>query len=108
MSCLQVEITMLPRVLLGDIITNIIPLSPIIQIGKREGDIQVLIEELTQGLELSVQDVCNHIKVSCGIFCSVSEVRYLQVSPNEVQWITPDEAIVYMVESNTNWTIITS
>jgi hypothetical protein len=52
--------------------------------------------------------VTPHIKgisVKCGIVCSLADVLYVRVSPQEVQWITEDEVIVYNVESNTNWII---
>lgn len=45
------------------------------------------------------------ISVKCGIVCSLADVLYVRVSPQEVQWITEDEVIVYNVESNTNWII---
>lgn len=45
------------------------------------------------------------INVKCGLVCSVADVLYVKVSPQEVQWIAEDEVIVYHVESNTNWII---
>lgn len=36
------------------------------------------------------------------------DTNYLYVSPQETQWITPEDPIVYTVKSDTNWTIITS
>lgn len=47
----------------------------------------------------------NGISVKCGIVCSLADVIYVRVSPQEIQWITEDEVIVYNVESNTNWII---
>ena len=47
----------------------------------------------------------NSINVKCGLVCSLADVLYVRVSPQEVQWITEDEVIVYNVESNTNWII---
>lgn len=109
MPCLSVEITLLPRLLSEGVTISRTPFSPIIQIT-RKGGIEVLVDRATKGFNLSVSDILknSHPKVSCGIVCSVGDVHYLRVLPHEVQWITPDEAIVYMVESDTNWTIVTS
>jgi hypothetical protein len=76
----------------------------------RLGGIEASISRYDIPLSFEISDVFknNHLKLSCGIVCSVGDVHYLRVLPHEVQWITPDEAIVYMVESDTNWTIITS
>ena len=42
----------------------------------------------------------------CSIICSVAELKYLNVSPEEVVWITPDKGVVYEVDSNTEWIIV--
>ena len=77
---------------------------------KKLGGIEASVSRYDVPLSFEISDVLksNHLKLSCGIVCSVGDVHYLRVSPHEVQWITPDEAIVYMVESDTNWTIVTS
>lgn len=96
MSCLSVTIT---------------NLSPSLQLGVgRLSGIEASVSRYDIPLSFEISDVFknNHLKLSCGIVCSVGDVHYLRVLPHEVQWITPDEAIVYMVESDTNWTIITS
>lgn len=43
--------------------------------------------------------------VEVGIICTAEEAYYLNVSPQEVQWITEDEVIVYRVRSNVDWVI---
>lgn len=80
-----------------------------VEIKKLRG-IEASVSRYDVPLSFEISDVFknNHLKLSCGIVCSVGDVHYLRVLPHEVQWITPDEAIVYMVESDTNWTIITS
>lgn len=65
-----------------NVITNIVPISNIIVTPHITG-----------------------ISVKCGLVCSLADVLYVRVSPQEVQWITEDEVIVYNVESNTNWII---
>lgn len=77
---------------------------------KKLGGIEANVSRYDVSLSFEISDVFknNHLKLSCGIICSVGDVHYLRVLPHEIQWITPDEAIVYMVESDTNWTIITS
>ena len=82
MSCLQVSVSLLPLALQPTITRHDTPIS------------------------LAVLDVSNHLKVTCGIVCSIGDVHYLRVSPEEVQWITPDTGIIYTVESDTNWSIL--
>ena len=84
MSCLSVNI-------------NIIP-------SKFEVDTTLLNEDL----KLNISDIYQkHLTVSYGIVCSIKTENYLQVSPEDVQWITEDSDIIYIVKSNTNWKIIT-
>ena len=52
-----------------------------------------------------VSEMGAHLKVSCGIVCSLSDVFYLIVSPDEPQWITSDANIIYDVTSNVIWTV---
>ena len=49
------------------------------------------------------------IKASVSIICSLSDFRaFLNVSPEEVQWITDEIGIFYDVESNVEWVVLTS
>lgn len=84
MSCLQVSVSVLPL------------------------ELKPTISRYDAPLGLSVLDVSNHLKVTCGIVCSIKEVLRLRVSPEEVQWITPETGIIYTVHSNTNWSIVIS
>lgn len=95
MSCIEVRIT---------------NLSPPLLVGvERLGEgLQANAFRVDEPLVCMVEDALKegHLKVTCGIVCNISDIHYLRVSPQEVQWITPDEAIVYMVESDTNWSIV--
>lgn len=46
-------------------------------------------------------------KIQCtfGFIYTLEELKYLDVSPEDVVWISPNEAIVYFVSSNTDWTV---
>lgn len=55
--------------------------------------------------DISITRIHSDLNVSCGIVCSLAEVLYLDVSPQEIQWITEDMGVVYNVSSNTSWTI---
>lgn len=46
-----------------------------------------------------------NININCSIVCSISNDEYLRVSPEEVQWLSPDWYIIYEVKSNTDWII---
>ena len=45
------------------------------------------------------------IQISFGLVCSTEELVYMNVSPETVQWLTPDMGIIYEVTSNVNWQI---
>lgn len=63
-------------------------------------------------LNVTVKDLCQdsgHLRMKVSIVCSVKKLHgYLRVSPEEVQWITPDYGIVYTVESDTDWIVVTA
>lgn len=94
MNCLSIEIT------------NV---SPSLRVEvKRLGGIEISASRYDVPLIFEISDVYknNHLKPSCGIVCSVGDIHYIRVSPNEEQWIAPYEEIVYTVESDTNWNIL--
>ena len=39
------------------------------------------------------------------IACGLGDVHWVRVSPEDVQWLVPDEDIVYIVESDTSWVV---
>lgn len=49
-----------------------------------------------------------HPVLRCAIVCSVADLPYLNVSPDEVQWITSDYGVFYHVESDTDWVVVTN
>lgn len=49
----------------------------------------------------------NHLKVLCSLICSLRVKGYIEVSPEETQWLTEDTDITYIVKSNIDWEIIT-
>jgi hypothetical protein len=59
-------------------------------------------------LSVRAADIAPHPSIRCSIVCTVDEVFRLRVSPTEVQWISPEYGVVYDVQSNVEWIIITS
>lgn len=55
--------------------------------------------------DVIVSPLVEGLKVSCGIVCDIAQLNYLNVSPEEVMWITDSEGIYYSVESNTDWIV---
>lgn len=45
------------------------------------------------------------VRFTFGFIYTLEELKYLDVSPEDVVWISPDEAIVYFVSSNTDWKV---
>ena len=105
MSCLSVNINIIPSkfevgtTLLNKLNVNITNIS---------NDLIILLNKINEDLKLNISDrYQKHLTVSYGIVCSIKTENYLQVSPEDVQWITEDSDIIYIVKSNTNWKIIT-
>lgn len=74
---------------------------------KRLGEgLTASVERLCKPIGLSVIDVTERLVCSVGIVCGIGNIKYLRVSPQEVQWITPDMGVVYTVESDTSWSIV--
>ena len=60
---------------------------------------------LAAPIKVDAWAIYKRMKIACGIVCDAGDYKYLNVSPEEVMWITPDEGILYTVESNTSWSI---
>lgn len=43
--------------------------------------------------------------VTLGIVCTRSEIALIEVTPEDVQWITPDMGVVYEVTSRVSWNV---
>jgi hypothetical protein len=104
MSCLQVSVSVLPLELKPLCIIHNTPLN--LQVSALPLVIKPVVKTYDKSLNLQVNNVTNHLKVTCGIVCSIGDVHYLRVSPEEVQWITPDMDVIYTVESDTSWSIL--
>lgn len=77
-------------------------------IVERIGGIAVEISRYDTPMQVTYTDVGKHLIATCGIVCDVGDLRILKVSPEEVQWITPTQGVIYTVESDTNWIIVTN
>lgn len=104
-SCLQVDISIASPTLKAQASLLCGCLSVI---AERIGGITVNIKRYDTQMDATVSDIGKHLSVSCGIVCEVGDLHILKVSPEEIQWITPTQGVIYTVESNTNWTIITT
>lgn len=56
-------------------------------------------------LSVSSSNSGDKIKFTFGFIYTLEELKYLDVSPDDVVWISPNEAIVYFVSSNTDWIV---
>lgn len=43
--------------------------------------------------------------VTFGIVCTRSEIALIEVTPEDIQWITPDMGVVYEVTSRVSWNV---
>lgn len=72
------------------------------------GNVNATINMANKELVAIVSDVSSRLKTRCSVICSINDLStYLNVSPEEIQWITEDVGVVYNVESNTNWIVVT-
>lgn len=117
MACLKV--TVIPHCIsclnskVKLITSNIIPLVHLIDtlytsIDDLNPTLNILISKNNSDLFITIEDKhSSHLKVSCGVVCDVNDTggKYLDVSPDEIQWITEDIGVIYTVYSNTDWEI---
>lgn len=105
MGCLNANITMLntPPTLSIDRVGGITAM-----VSLASNPLMINLYDATSHLKAELCDITSHLKVKCSVVCSIKELPYLNVSPEEVQWITSDYGVVYHVESNTNWMVTTS
>lgn len=105
-GCLQADVKLVSR----QIDANVRNLSPplFIEMERIGEGLQSDVFRVDGPLFCRVEDALKegHLKLSCGIVCGIGDIKYLSVSPQEIQWITPDMGVVYTVESNTSWSII--
>lgn len=94
MGCIDVKITKINPSIIFDV--------------SRIGGIEVCVSRIGKPLVCNVFDSLekDHLKIHCGLVCSVENMHYLRVSPQDIQWITPDVGVVYHVESDVNWTVL--
>lgn len=97
MSCLRINVKIAGR-------------SPSVNVDRIGDGLHAVAHRVDKPLECNVNDVLQnkHLRICCGLVCSFGGERYINVSPTEVQWITPDMSILYMVESNVDWVIVTN
>lgn len=95
MGCLNANITMLN-------------MPPVLSVDRIGDGIVVNTYLAMERLAIKAFDAIIHPIMRCAIVCSVADLHYLKVSPEEVQWITPDYGVVYHVESDTNWIVVTN
>lgn len=58
------------------------------------------------GLQCAVLNVTDGLHGRAFLVCTMADLKYLNVSPEEVVWITPEQGVVYHVESNTTWVVV--
>lgn len=62
--------------------------------------------ELTNKPMAVAATIANHrLIANCSLLCTVGGEKYLNVSPEEVVWISDAESAWYEVESNTEWNV---
>lgn len=95
MSCLSVDVKLLTK--------------PLVLFTERIGGMSAKVSLASVPLVMAVADIAKHPVMRCSIVCSLKELgNYLRVSPQDIQWITPEYGIVYNVESDMDWIIVTS
>ena len=73
---------------------SVMNLSPplLVEVERLGEGLQADAFRMDEPLICKVEDASKegHLKLSCGIVCGLGDIKYLRVSPQEVQWITPD------------------
>lgn len=105
-GCLQADVKLVSRQIDANVRNLSLPL--LIEVEQLGEELQADVFRVDEPLFCRVEDALKdgHLKLSCGIVCGLGDIKYLRVSPQEVQWITPDMGVVYTVESDTSWSIV--
>lgn len=93
MSCLNITVT---------------NMSPPLQVeAERLGGVILTVIKSSSSLNCNIFDklIDKHLKLTCGVVCTIADIHYLRVSPSDVQWITPGIGVIYQVTSDTDWII---
>ena len=69
--------------------------------------LRVLASVVNEPLKILASSINERLNITCSVVCSLADLFYLNVSPEDVQWITDDIGIVYKVESNVKWIVVT-
>lgn len=93
MGCLHVKITPIEN-----------HTSPVVSLLNKELQITTISPDT---LDVNITSITNPMKVVCSLICSLNVKGYIEVSPEEIQWLTEDTDITYIVKSNIDWEIIT-
>ena len=95
---------------MGCLIANITMLNmpPVLSVDRIGDGIVVNTYLAMERMAIKAFDAIIHPIMRCTVVCSIADLHYLKVSPEEVQWITPDYGVVYHVESDTNWIVTTN
>ena len=116
MGCLHVKITPIKNHISPVVsllnkelqITTTFPDTLDVNITSITNPIEIRVLNNTFGLIPVLTDLYeNHLKVVCNLICSLNVKGYIEVSPEEIQWLTEDTDITYIVKSNIDWEIIT-
>lgn len=105
MSCIELNISQIGDGLNAS--SSRIGNGIITEVRKIGSDLQVEMREIGKRLAAQTSRILDGITVRCSIICSLKDVGYyLDISPEEIQWITDDMGVFYDVESNVEWKII--
>lgn len=67
------------------------------------------VETVSSRLVAQTKTIDTVLSVRCSIICTLDKVAdFLEVTPDEIQWITDDVGVFYDVKSNVDWIIVTS
>lgn len=104
-SCLQVEVSLSSPIMS---LTTALLKGVVVRSVDRIGGILIEATRVDKPLNVSIDDslVNNHLRLKCGLVCSLADVHYLRVSPSSIQWISPTYGVTYSVESDVNWYIV--
>lgn len=107
MGCIQARITRIGESLRGTVTRATSALKS--TVSRIDNDIIVNVSMLNQPLRAYISDAAVHPQVKVSLVCTLKDLHnYLLVSPEDVQWITSDYGVVYHVESDLEWIIVTS
>ena len=109
MSCIEVKVSQVNNPCQFNAKVSRTEEDPSVTVKRIGGELYAKMTNISESLAASVTRISKEvIKARCRIICNLEQVlAFIDVSPNEIQWVTEDMGVYFDVVSNVEWIIVT-